>query len=203
MAETSRTYYYARVSSSGQHLTRQLEKFYEMGAESRDIITDKESGKDLDRPGYLALRNTILRPYDTLVITSLDRLSRRKADIVKELQFYKENHITVRVLDLPTTMLSLPEKEAWVFDMVNGILIEVLGTLAEQERNNIHERQAAAYAALKKQGRKFGRPLIEKPSNWDTVFFKWKNGEITAKKAMEITSLKRTSFYKLVKEESK
>ena len=203
MAETSRTYYYARVSSSGQHLTRQLEKFYEMGAESRDIITDKESGKDLDRPGYLALRNTILRPYDTLVITSLDRLSRRKADIVKELQFYKENHITVRVLDLPTTMLSLPEKEAWVFDLVNGILIEVLGTLAEQERNNIHERQAAAYAALKKQGRKFGRPLIEKPSNWDTVFFKWKNGEITAKKAMEITSLKRTSFYKLVKEESK
>ena len=45
MAETSRTYYYARVSSSGQHLTRQLEKFYEMGAESRDIITDKESKK--------------------------------------------------------------------------------------------------------------------------------------------------------------
>mgnify|MGYP002622701710 CR=1 FL=1 len=56
----SRTYYYARVSSKDQNLARQISAFKELGASDRDIITDKESGKDLDRVGYQALKNTIL-----------------------------------------------------------------------------------------------------------------------------------------------
>ena len=64
----SRTYYYARVSTSEQNLDRQLDEFKSLGADDRDIITDKQSGKNLDRNGYMALKNTLLRPYDTLVI---------------------------------------------------------------------------------------------------------------------------------------
>ena len=74
----SRTYYYARVSSREQNLDRQIAAFKALGASDRDIITDKESGKDLNRPGYQALKNTILRSGDTLVVKSLDRLSRNK-----------------------------------------------------------------------------------------------------------------------------
>ena len=51
----SRTYYYARVSSKEQNLDRQIAAFLSLGAEERDIITDKESGKNLDRAGYQAL----------------------------------------------------------------------------------------------------------------------------------------------------
>lgn len=72
----SRTYYYARVSSQDQNLNRQLAAFQQLGAQDRDIVTDKQSGKDLDRTGYQALKNAMLRPGDTLVIKSLDRLSR-------------------------------------------------------------------------------------------------------------------------------
>ena len=80
----NRTFYYARVSSCEQNLDRQLEAFRKLGADERDIITDKESGKSLDRPGYQALKNTMLRPGDTLVVKSLDRLSRNKIDIRNE-----------------------------------------------------------------------------------------------------------------------
>lgn len=194
----SRTYYYARVSSKEQNLDRQIDAFKVLGATERDIITDKESGKDTNREGYRALKNTILRKGDTLVVKSLDRLSRNKSDIKNELQYFKENGIRVKIIDLPTTMMELPQGNEWVFDMVNNILIEVLGTIAEQERETIRKRQAEGIASARQKGKKLGRPALEFPNNWDEVYSSWKAGEITAKTAMELTNTKRTSFYKLV-----
>ena len=198
MIMESRTYYYARVSSKEQNLDRQIAAFKALGAQEREIITDKESGKDLDRSGYQALKNAILRRGDTLVIKSLDRLSRNKADIKNELQYFKDNGIRLKVIDLPTTMMELPEGQEWVFEMVNNILIEVLGTIAEQERANIRQRQAEGIEAAKANGKKLGRPALTFPANWNEVYTSWQAGEITAKTAMEQTGTKRTSFYKLV-----
>ena len=194
----NRTYYYARVSSKEQNLDRQIAAFKALGASDRDIITDKESGKDLDRAGYQALKTAMLRQGDTLVIKSLDRLSRNKCDIHNELRYFKENGIRLKVIDLPTTMMDLPDGQEWVFDMVNNILIEVLGTIAEQERETIRQRQAEGIAAAKQNGKKLGRPALVFPANWDSVYSSWQAGEITAKEAMEQTGTKRTSFYKLV-----
>ncbi len=195
----SRTYYYARVSSKEQNLDRQIAAFQALGAQERDIITDKESGKDLERQGYQALKNAMLRRGDTLVIKSLDRLSRNKADIKNELQFFKDNGIRLKVIDLPTTMMELPQGQEWVFEMVNNILIEVLGTIAEQERETIRRRQAEGIEAAKAKGKTLGRPALQFPDNWQEVYASWKSGDITAKTAMEQTQTKRTSFYKLVK----
>ena len=194
----TRTYYYARVSSKEQNLDRQIEAFKVLGADERDIITDKESGKDLNRTGYTALKNAMLRKGDTLIIKSLDRLSRNKTDIKNELQFFKDNGIRLKVIDLPTTMMDLPQGQEWVFEMVNNILIEVLGTIAEQERKTIKARQSEGIAAAKKNGKKLGRPALTYPDNWKKVYADWKDGKITAKVAMELTDTKRTSFYKLV-----
>ena len=194
----SRTYYYARVSSKEQNLDRQIDAFLSLGANEREIITDKESGKSLNRAGYIALKNTILRSGDTLVVKSLDRLSRNKMDIKNEVQYFKENGIRLKVIDLPTTMMDLPEGQEWVFDMVNNILIEVLGTIAQQERETTHQRQAEGIKAAKAKGKRLGRPALTYPDNWNEVYSSWKSGEITAKLAMEKTKTKRTSFYKLV-----
>ena len=194
----TRTYYYARVSSKEQNLDRQIAAFVSLGAQERDIITDKESGKNLNRTGYQALKNAMLRRGDTLIIKSLDRLSRNKTDIKNELQYFRDNGIRLKVIDLPTTMMQLPEGQEWVFDMVNNILIEVLGTIAEQERETIRKRQAEGIAAAKAKGKQLGRPSLAVPENWDEVYLAWKDGKITAKAAMEQTGLKRTSFYKLV-----
>ena len=196
----NRTFYYARVSSREQNLDRQIAAFRALGASERDIITDKESGKDLDRTGYTALKSALLRRGDTLVIKSLDRLSRNKADIKNELQYFKDNGIRLKVLDLPTTLMEYPEGQEWIFDMVNNVLIEVLGSIAEQERITIHQRQAEGIEAAKAKGKHLGRPQAVKPDNWDDVISDWRNGEITAVEAMRQTGLKRTTFYKFAAE---
>lgn len=198
----SRTFYYARVSSREQNLDRQIAAFTALGAQERDIITDKESGKDLNRTGYTALKTALLRRGDTLVIKSLDRLSRNKDDIKQELEYFKNNGIRLKVLDLPTTMIELPEGQEWVFDMVNNILIEVLASIAQQERETIKKRQAEGIAAAKEKGKHLGRPALVYPDNWIETFTAWKSGNITAKQAMEKTGLKRTSFYKLAANQS-
>ncbi|MGN0178872.1 MAG: recombinase family protein [Monoglobaceae bacterium] len=197
----SKIYYYARVSTTEQNLDRQLDIFHSLGAENRDIITDKQSGKDLDRPGYTALKTTILRPGDTLIIKSLDRLSRSKLDIKNELQYFKDNNIRIKVIDLPTTMLDLPEEQSWVIDMVNNILIEVLSSIAEQEYHTIHKRQSEGIAAAKAKGKHLGRPKLIKPENWDFVISEYRESRITAKEAMTRLNLKRSSFYKFLKSE--
>ena len=195
----NRTYYYARVSSKEQNLDRQLNAFASLGAQEREIVTDKESGKDLNRPGYTALKTNILRPGDTLVVKSLDRLSRNKQDIKNELQFFQDSGIRLKVIDLPTTMIDFPKGQEWIMDMVNNILIEVLGTIAEQERATIRQRQREGIAAAKSKGKKLGRPAVPLPEHWSEIYASWRAGAITAKEAMRQTGLKRSSFYKLVK----
>lgn len=193
-----RTYYYARVSSKDQHLDRQLAAFAAMGATERDIITDKESGKDLNRSGYNALKTTLLRRGDTLVIKSLDRLSRNKADIKNELQYFKDTGIRLKILDIPTTLIDYPAGQEWVLEMVNNILIEVLSSIAMQERETIRRRQSEGIAAAKAKGKHMGRPKAEKPDNWTEVVSLWQNGYITAVEAMRRTGLKRSTFYTLL-----
>lgn len=198
----NRIYYYARVSTKEQNLDRRLATFKALGASERDIITDKESGKNLDRAGYQALKTTMLRTGDTLIVKSLDRLSRNKGDIKAELQYFKEHGIRVKIIDLPTTMTDFPTGQEWVLEMINNILIEVLGTIAEQERATIKQRQREGIESARSKGKHLGRPPLQKSENWKEVYTIWQNGGITAKEAMQRTGLKRSSFYRLVKEES-
>lgn len=194
----NRVYGYARVSTKEQNLDRQLDALAGQGIAERDIITDKESGKDLDRKGYRLLKDGLLRRGDTLVVKSLDRLSRSKEDIKQELEFFKANGIRLKVIDLPTTMADFPEGQEWVQDMINNILIEVLSTMAEQERLTTRRRQAEGIAAAKSRGAYLGRPRAQKPANWDDVIAQWRAGKITATEAIRRTGMKRTTFYKLV-----
>lgn len=193
-----KTYGYARVSTKEQHLDRQIKALLECGVDERDIVTDKGSGASLERTGYLALKTSMLREGDTLIIKSLDRLSRTKGHIKQELEYYKQHHIQIRVIDLPTTMLELPEGQEWVFDMINSILIEVLASIAEQERLIIRQRQAEGIAVAKEQGRHLGRPAAPYPPDWVDTYHRWKSGNMTAVAAMQKLQLKRSTFYKLV-----
>jgi len=154
----NKTYGYARVSTREQNLDRQIDALREYGVAERDIVSDKASGKDLERNGYLFLKERMLREGDTLVIKSLDRLSRNKQEMLMELRYYKEQHIHVKVLDLPTTLIDVPEGQEWIFEMVNNIIMEVLASIAEQERNAIRQRQEEGITAAKAKGKHLGRP---------------------------------------------
>ena len=199
---------YARVSSKEQNLLRQIEALNNYGAQEDNILTDKASGKDLNRPAYTSLKVGFgkLVKGDTLVIKSLDRLSRNKNDIQNELRYYLQNGIRVVVIDLPTTMISIDEKNKWVLDMISNILIEVISSIAEQERMTIRARQAEGIAVMpvrngkkysRKTGRCTGRPRTKYPDNWDEIYFKWQSKEISATNAMKQLGLKPNTFYRL------
>lgn len=152
-----------------------------------NILTDKASGKDLERAAYQALKGTLgLRAGDTLVITSLDRLSRSKADIQKELQWFQKHQVRLKVLDLLTSLVEVPEGQEWIVEMINNILLEVLDSMAEQERIQIRKRQREGIEAARKKGKYLGRPKMRMPEDFPEVYVRWRAGEISAKSAMEV-----------------
>ena len=205
----NRRYFYGRVSSKDQNLARQLEsaKKYK---DIDQVFTDKQSGKNFDRDGYQAMK-AVLVPGDEVVIHALDRLGRNKEAIKEELAWFKERGVIVRILNVPTTLSEYPEGQEWVMDMVNNILIEVLGAFAEQERENIKKRQAEGIAAMpvdengrkvsKKTGRGFGRQ-VKHPENFAEVYARQQNGELSLKEAMAEVGVGRTRWYELAREVS-
>ena len=161
---------------------------------------DKASGKNFQRPGYQALKGVMgLRKGDTLYIMSLDRLSRNKNDIKEELQWFKNNNINLRILELPTSMIELPNEQQWIGEMVTNILIEVMSSMAERERMEIRRRQKQGIEAAKLKGKHLGRPRITMPDNFAEIYALWKKEEITAKEAMEILNIKSNTFYRFIK----
>jgi DNA invertase Pin-like site-specific DNA recombinase len=194
-----KTFYYARVSTTEQNLDRQIDEFKAMGAGDRDIFFDKASGKDLNRPQYQVMK-AVMRDGDTLVIKSLDRLSRNKADIMAELSYYEQNKVRVKIIDIPTTMLDIPTGQDWILKMIDNVLFEVLSSFAEQERIVIKSRQSEGIAAAQARGKLMGRPKLNKPENWQNVYIQWINGNISAKTAMTELNFTRTSFYKTYNE---
>ena len=187
-------YGYARVSTKDQNLDRQLIALQDFGIDDRDIIREKASGKSLNREAYQTLRNQLLREGDTLVIVALDRLSRNKLHIKQELEYYRGRNIRVMVLDMPTTLCQVNEGQEWIIEMINAILVEVLASLAEQERVKTLTRQAEGIEAAKLQGKHLGRPKMKIPEGWDNIYMLWKSGEITAVEAMRKSNLK---FFKM------
>lgn len=196
-----RNYAYLRVSSKEQNLARQLDAIHSLNEiiDERDIYIDKQSGKDFNRPEWQALKRSI-RSGDTLFIHSLDRLGRNKQAILKEWQWLVENKIHIVVLDMPLLDTRKYQNLDGVGDLVVNLVLQILSWLAEQERINIKQRQREGIDSALARGVKFGRPPVQKPRNFNEVYTKWKNGEITATKAMQILNLKRNTFYKFVKE---
>ena len=181
----SRIMGYARVSSAEQNLARQLMELKKYVPEE-NIITDKQSGKDFNRPGYQALKGPLgLRRGDVLVIKSLDRLSRNKEEMKRELQWFKENGIQLKVLDLPTTMIQLEPGQEWIREMVNNILIEVLSSIAQEERHTIRKRQREGIEAAKHAGVRFGPLEKGFPEEWEFYYFQYRKGELTRKYVLE------------------
>lgn len=200
----NKTFAYLRVSTKDQNLDRQREsvlKYCEdnnIEIQERDIITDKQSGKDFNREGYQTLKNSLLRSGDTLIIKELDRLGRDMTMIKEEWQSLEKKGISIVVIDTP--ILNTVGKSDLEKTLISNIVFELLSYMAEKERLKIKQRQAEGIAVAKSKGKKFGRPTISYPDNWEEVYTKLKNGKITAVKAMELTSMKKTSFYKLIKQ---
>ncbi len=204
-------YGYARVSTKDQHLERQLTaiKKYAPGISDNNIFVDKKTGKDFEREQYQAMK-VILEHLSKassssdsieLIIEEMDRLGRNATGIKKELLWYKEHNIIVRILEIPTTLLDVDQNNKWVTELINSLLIEVYSAIAEQELEKREKRQAEGIAEAKKKGVYKGRKPIEvNESMFKQIYAKWKASEITARQAMKELDLKPNTFYRRVKE---
>lgn len=193
-------YGYVRVSSKDQNLARQLEtmKCYK---NVDKVFCDKQSGKNFDREAYQQLKE-ILVSGDEVIVKSLDRLGRNKEQTKDEIKWFKENGVALRILNLPTSLIDYQGQE-WIMDMVNNILIEVLASYAEQERNEIKVRQAEGIAAKKASGNwdDYGRPRKE-PADFQKFLKKQKDGELTVAECCEMLGISRATWYNRLKEVS-
>lgn len=188
-------YHYCRVSSADQNLDRQLDELSKHAAADR-VFTDKASGKDFDRAGYNALK-AVVAAGDEIYIKELDRLGRNKDEIKAELQWFREHDVSVRILDIPTTLIDF-KGQGWVQDMINNILIEVLGAVAEQERLKIKRRQAEGIAAKKAHGNwdDYGRPNKVIDENlFSELLQKNKKGDATVAECCKALGISRSLWY--------
>lgn len=192
-------YGYVRVSSKEQNEARQIEEMKALDIPAERIFLDKESGKDFNRPEYQTLKRMLKdSPNSLLIISSIDRLGRNYKEIVREWKDLTDVcNADIRVLDMP--LLDTTQYKDLLGTFISDLILQVLSFVAEQERKNIKKRQADGIATAHAQNVKFGRPTTEIPENFTDVYGKWKCGEITATKAIEETGLKRTNFYKIVK----
>ena len=203
-----RVYGYCRVSTSDQNLDRQIDQLKEYGIEERNILADKSSGKDFNRKAYMHLVGTneiegALREGDLLVICSLDRLGRNYEEIRNQWEHIIKNiGADIKVLDMPLLDTSQSQNNLdsrFIADLV----LQILSYTAEKERENIRKRQAQGIESAKLRGKHLGRPKASFPDNWKTVYDEWRVDKVTAIKAMEMLQMKRTTFYKLIKEYEK
>ena len=195
----NKTYGYARVSTKEQNLDRQLVELRRHVENERDIVVDKSSGKDFDRPGYISLRDVQLRCGDTLVIKELDRLGRNMAAIKTEWEGLLNKGVDIIVVDTP--MLSTAGKDTLEKRLISNIVFELMSYMAEKEREKIRSRQAEGIAAAKAKGRNLGTPTKYFVNDiFKVAYASWKTGEHTAVATMKGLGLKPSTFYRKVKE---
>lgn len=192
---------YVRVSSRDQNIGRQLAKMQELNIEPRHLYTDKQSGKDFDRPRYKAMKEAI-RAGDLLYIDALDRLGRDYDGIIRE---WKDitRVIGADIIVLENESLFDSRKFKAMGDM--GKLLEdqflsLMGYVAEQERKKIRQRQREGIDLARAEGRSCGRPKIQVDEKFTTVYTRWRAKEITAVEAMKLLDMRKVTFYQRVKE---
>ena len=196
----SKTVAYVRVSTKEQNLDRQMDILYELGIEEKYIYQDKQSGKDFERVGYQYMKKS-LEKGDTLVIKELDRIGRNQEELKREWEYFRDNEINVRVLDLPALNINYNDENIKpLVKMINNIIFEIMCWKAQNERETIRKRQAEGIKSAHNKGVKFGRPILQVPDNFKNIYDKWKNQEITAVKAMTLLNMKKTRFYRVVKQ---
>lgn len=141
-----------------------------------------------------------LEKGDILVISSLDRLGRNAKELKEQWQYFKDNEISVQVLDMPSLNLDYSnEKMQPITNLINGIIFEIFAWKAESDRVQIVERTKQGLEQAKNRGKTLGRPKIEITEDFIEVWKKWKNGEFeTTVQAIKQSNTSKSTFYRFV-----
>ena len=190
-------YGYVRVSSQDQNEDRQMIAMREYGIPDGHIFLDKQSGKDFNRPQYLAMKDTVQKG-DLLVVKSIDRLGRSYDDIREQWRILtKEKQIDIRVIEMP--LLDTRQYKDLMGTFIADLVLQVLSFCSESERTAIRQRQAEGIAAAKARGVRFGRPAKKPPEDFAEMVKAWKSGEIRIEEALSHCEMSRSTFFSKIK----
>lgn len=192
------TYGYVRVSSIDQNEDRQIIAMQQAGVPANCIYTDKQSGKDFNRPHYKRLIKR-LREGDVLYILSIDRLGRNYEEIQNQWRIItKEKKVDIVVIDMP--LLDTRRDKNLLGTFISDMVLQLLSFVAENERENIRSRQAAGIAAAKAKGVKFGRPIKSVSDEFAEEVKLWAKKEIPLEEILKKYDMCRATFYRRVRE---
>lgn len=185
-----KTYFYIRVSTKDQNTIRQEVKAKEFNIPTECVFIEKVSGKNVTERPVLSNMMAALKSGDKLIVDSISRFARNTKDLLELVDQLNNRGIM---------FVSLAEK----IDTTTptGIfMLTVFGAVAQLERGYILERQAEGIAVAREKGKYKGRKPIEYPKQWDKYYKMMKERNIKAVDVMKILDLKKTTFYKLVKQ---
>ena len=193
----AQTYGYVRVSTREQNEGRQLIAMRDFGVQDDNIFLDRQSGKDFDRPAYKRLLRK-LKPGDTLVIKSIDRLGRDYGEILEQWRVItKEREVAVVVLDIP--LLDTRQKgRDLTGTFIADLVLQILSYVAQTEREFIRQRQAEGIAAAKERGVRLGRPPMTRPALFREIREAWERREISAREAARRLNVNHKTFLEWV-----
>ena len=191
-------YGYVRVSDVTQNEGRQLTAMNELCISEDRIYSDKQSGKDFDRPAYKALLKK-LKPADLIYIKSIDRLGRNYDEIQNQWRMItKERGVDIAVIDMPLLDTRLHKDLIGTF--ISDIVLQILSFVSQSERETIRKRQAEGIAAAQARGVRFGRPGKALPDNFDELVKQWERRQISTAQILKLCDVSRSTFYAKRKE---
>lgn len=194
----NRVYGYVRVSAKDQNEARQVNAMDEYGVKQENIVVEKESGKDINRPKYRLLLNS-LRAGDILVVKSIDRLGRNYEEIIAQWrQITKEIGAEIVVLDMP--LLDTRQGRDLTGTLIADIVLQLLSYVAQTERDFIRRRQAEGIAAAKARGIHFGARAKEKPAEFEHCYREHIAGQLSARAAAKMLDISHPTFLRWVHE---
>jgi len=192
------TYGYVRVSSADQNEDRQLVAMSDQGIPASRVFTDKQSGKDFDRPAYKTLTDK-LRPGDLLFIKSIDRLGRNYEEIQSQWRLLtKERGVDIAVIDMP--LLDTRNGRDLMGTFLADIVLQILSFVAQNERETIRKRQAEGIAAARARGVHLGRPAKRLPDNFMELAGLWERGNLRTTDFMALTGMTEATLYRRLRD---
>lgn len=185
---------YVRVSSKDQNEERQTIALRAFGVSEENILVEKQSGKDFNRPVYQKVLS-MLTSRDVLVIMSIDRLGRNYSEILEQWRIItKEKQAAIVVLDMP--LLDTRKGRDLTGMLISDIVLQLLSYVAETERQFIRKRQAEGIAAAKARGVRFGALPKERPPEYTDCVLAWKSGVLSARMAAQRCGVSHKTFLK-------
>lgn len=189
-------YAYIRVSTEKQNIDRQYALLSQY-VDNNHIYIDKESGKDFNQKNYQKLKK-ILKNGDELYIKSIDRLGRNYNLITDEFRYLSKTiGVVIYVLDMPfiNTFNEVIDNDT-LCNFVIDLVLQILSFIAENERNNIKERQLEGIKIAKLKGKHLGKPKLIIPTNFSSIINKVNNKELKLNEALKILKISKTTYYK-------